>query len=236
MQQHLHLHIVTGMVAEGGLARLTLTISSRGWLMHGGHQAAAAEAAGSPGAAAIAAGLSRQPGQLRPPALLPSAAAGPSGIAVRAVGTEPESPRAARQFTRDTLQRWELYPAFPDTAMVVSELVTNALFHGVRGAGGPVELTLWHRASHLVCAVTDPSPDPPVLRSPDPGAEAGRGLQVVQALTASWGWAMLGFRRKVVWAALRMPPSRLRSRLAARAGRGRAARPLLPPLSRPGTT
>ncbi len=123
--------------------------------------------------------------------------------------------------------------------MVVSELVTNAFFHGVdgvsgdargvragdasgadadaaraaRGAGGPavglVELTLWHRASHLVCAVTDPSTDPPVLRSPDPGAEAGRGLQVVQALTATWGWAMLGFHRKVVWAALRVPRSRL---------------------------
>ena len=124
--------------------------------------------------------------------------------------------------------------------MVVSELVTNALFHGMPGghgaaAGGgvgqdahsehgahgesgvpgeQVELTLWHRASHLVCAVTDPSADPPVLRSPDPGAEAGRGLQVVQALTASWGWAMLGFHRKVVWAALRMPPARLSARLA----------------------
>jgi two-component sensor histidine kinase len=109
------------------------------------------------------------------------------------------------------LRRWDLYAAFPDTAVVVSELVTNALCHGARidvgaAARGQVELSLWHRASHLVCAVTDPSADPPVLRSPDPGAEAGRGLQVVQALAATWGWAMLGFHRKVVWAALCVPP------------------------------
>ncbi len=229
MQQHLHLHIVTGMVAEGGLARLTLTDRLRGWLMHRGHQAAAAaEQAGAAAPLAEAGGLARQPGQRRPPGLPPSAAAGAPGIAVRAVGTSPESPRAAREFTRDTLQRWDIYAAFQDTATVVSELVTNALFHGIRAAcqagrgpgdpGGQVELTLWHRASHLVCAVTDPSPDPPLLQSPDPGAEAGRGLQVVQALTASWGWAMLGFHRKVVWAALRVPPARLPARLPAASG------------------
>jgi hypothetical protein len=201
--------------------------------MHRGHQTAAtADAAEAGGTPKIAGGMIRRPGQLRPPALLPFAAAGPPGIAVRAVGTEPESPRAAREFTRDTLQRWDMCALLQDTAMVVSELVTNALFHGVRGSGaavgghdatgaqsppglggGQVELTLWHRTSHLVCAVTDPSADPPVLRSPDPGAEAGRGLQVVQALAASWGWAMLGFHRKLVWAALRVP----RARLAARA-------------------
>jgi two-component sensor histidine kinase len=99
--------------------------------------------------------------------------------------------------------------AFQDTSVVVSELVTNALCHGAGvysggSAGGRVELTLWHRASHLVCAVTDPSAEPPVLRSPEPTAETGRGLLVVQALTTTWGWAMLGFHRKVVWAALRV--------------------------------
>jgi hypothetical protein len=202
--------------------------------MHRGHQTAAtADAARAGGTPKIVGGTACQPGQLRPPALLPFAAAGPPGIAVRAVGTEPESPRAAREFTRDTLQRWDMCALFQDTAMVVSELVTNALFHSVQGGrgapgggrgsghdaagaqsapglpGGQVELTLWHRTSHLVCAVTDPSADPPVLGSPDPGAEAGRGLQVVQALAASWGWAMLGFHRKVVWAALRVPQARL---------------------------
>ena len=180
-------------------------------LMHRGHQATPGRTEHHGGTGTAPGGLSRPPGQLQPPALLPSAVAGPPGVAVRALGTTPESPRAAREFTRETLRRWDLYAAFPDTAVVVSELVTNALCHGARidfgaAARGQVELSLWHRASHLVCAVTDPSADPPVLRSPDPGAEAGRGLHVVQALAATWGWAMLGFHRKVVWAALRVPP------------------------------
>jgi hypothetical protein len=179
--------------------------------MHRGHQAAPGRTEHDRGTAAARDGLSRQAGQLRPPALLPSAVAGPPGAAVRALGTEPESPRAAREFTREALRRWDMCAVFPDTAVVVSELVTNALCHGVRidfgvAARGQVELSLWHRVSHLVCAVTDPSADPPVLRPADPGAEAGRGLQVVQALASTWGWAMLGFHRKMVWAALRIPP------------------------------
>jgi hypothetical protein len=184
--------------------------------MHGGHQAAPAGTAGDRGIQAVPDRLASELGQLRPPALLPSAVAGPHGIAVRAVGTEPESPRAAREFTRETLRHWDMCAAFQDTAVVVSELVTNALWHGavvsVSGsARGQVELTLWHRASHLVCAVTDPSTAPPVLRPPDPGAETGRGLHVVQALTTTWGWAMLGFHRKVVWAALQVPQACLAS-------------------------
>src|SRR6266571_3701890 len=175
----------------------------RGNLMHG-HQAAPARRSADAGRPAP--GLSGQPGQLRPPALLPSLAAGPSGPG-RAAGTRPESPRAAREFARQTLRQWDMSAAFADTAVVVSELVTNALFHGAQvGSGesacGQVELTLWHRVSDLVCAVTDPSAEPPVLRPADPCAEAGRGLQVVQALTIAWGWAMLGPGRKVVWAAL----------------------------------
>ena len=62
-----------------------------------------------------------------------------------------------------------------------------------------------HRAGQMVCAVTDPGPQPPVLVSAAPLAEAGRGLQVVLALSVTWGWTRLGGRRKVVWAALRLP-------------------------------
>ena len=36
-------------------------------------------------------------------------------------------------------------------------------------------------------------------------AEAGRGLQVVEALSAAWGWTRLTGRRKAVWAALPLP-------------------------------
>ena len=211
VQQHLHLHILDGMVAKCGPARRHLPYKALGFSrMHRGHQAAPARTEHDAGGAADPVGLSGQPGQSRPPELLPSAVTGPPGVAVRAVGTEPETARAAREFTRETLRCWDMCAAFPDAAVVVSELVTNALCHAACiDVGGPprgrVELSLWHRASHLVCAVTDPSAAPPVLRTADPGAEAGRGLHVVQALATTWGWAMLGWHRKVVWAALRDP-------------------------------
>jgi hypothetical protein len=93
-----------------------------------------------------------------------------------------------------------------DAAVIVSELVTNALRHGVRDTNGPghdrVELILLRRPGHMLCAVTDPGAEPPVLAPPDLCAEAGRGLHVIEALAAAWGWTRLDARSKAVWAAL----------------------------------
>ncbi|UNO40642.1 ATP-binding protein [Streptomyces sp. MST-110588] len=47
-----------------------------------------------------------------------------------------ESVRGARQFTRETLRSWDLDELFDGVALVVSELVTNALRHAdTAGAG-----------------------------------------------------------------------------------------------------
>jgi hypothetical protein len=131
-------------------------------------------------------------------------------FATRALGPGLASARAARDFTRQTLAAWDLHVLSPDAAVIVSELGTNALLYGARGcvngaAGGPIELILWQRAAHLVCAITDPGSEPPVAAAPDPSAAGGRGLQVVQALATAWGWAWLGAHRKAVWAALCIP-------------------------------
>jgi anti-sigma regulatory factor (Ser/Thr protein kinase) len=145
-------------------------------------------------------------GALRPGALLParwgcrriSPSARDAGLACR----------GAREFTGQTLRGWGLLVLAEDAAVIVSELVTNALLHGCDLVGAtacPVELLWWRRAGQIVCAVTDPGPEPPVLVSPEALAEAGRGLQVVQALAATWGWTRLGGRRKAVWAALSVP-------------------------------
>ena len=104
--------------------------------MHRGHRAAAVRRADDDGIQTAPGGLSSRPGRLLPPALPPSAVAGQPGIAVRAIGTEPVSPRAAREFTRETLRQWDMCAVFQDTAVVVSELVTNALFHGARVEAG----------------------------------------------------------------------------------------------------
>jgi hypothetical protein len=53
-----------------------------------------------------------------------------------------------------------------------------------------------------MCAVLDPSDIAPVLRMPDRNEEAGRGLQMVDALSDVWGWSPVTGRGKAVWAIL----------------------------------
>ena len=118
---------------------------------------------------------------------------------------------AARDFTRQILGSWDLLMLAEDAAVIVSELVTNALCHGIRATDaavrcGPfhdrVELILLRRRGEMVCAVTDPGAGHPVMAAPDPCAEAGRGLHVVEAIAASWGWTRLDACKKAVWATL----------------------------------
>ncbi|MDX2699517.1 ATP-binding protein [Streptomyces ipomoeae] len=127
-----------------------------------------------------------------------------------------EAVREARQFTRGTLDQWHMGDRFDDICLVVSELVTNALRHGLPTAAGagpaqepPVRLHLMRWTERLVCAVRDPSHDSPVARdSDDFSAESGRGLFLVESFADSWGWHPLAgtLSGKVVWALFRVPP------------------------------
>jgi anti-sigma regulatory factor (Ser/Thr protein kinase) len=116
---------------------------------------------------------------------------------------------AARDFTRQILGSWGLLALAEDATVIVSELVTNALCHAVRSMSGTahdrVELILLRRPAQMVCVVTDPCTEPPVLVPPDPEAEVGRGLHVIDALSAAWGWARVGVDKKAVWATLGVP-------------------------------
>ncbi|BBC35551.1 hypothetical protein SGFS_068450 [Streptomyces graminofaciens] len=125
-----------------------------------------------------------------------------------------EAVREARQFTRGTLESWQVGDRFDDVCLVVSELVTNALRHGLAPTAGqtsaqdpPVRLHLMRWTERLVCAVRDPSHDSPVARdSDDFSAESGRGLFLVDSFADSWGWHPLAgtLRGKVVWALFRL--------------------------------
>ncbi|HEX9066348.1 MAG TPA: ATP-binding protein [Streptosporangiaceae bacterium] len=121
-----------------------------------------------------------------------------------------ESVKAARDFTADTLRAWHLDGLIEDAIIIASELVTNAIRHGslLAGQEDPPEVELaWQRfASRVTCVVTDGSSRPPVLGPADMSAESGRGLQVVHALAAAWGWMMINTREKAVWATLLLPP------------------------------
>lgn len=155
-----------------------------------------------------------------------------SGSATCALPARFDAVKSARDFTRETLQRWCLEGEFDTVALVVSELVTNALRHGLPagpagpsgpagppGAPGsehtvpPVRLDLMRWAARLVCAVRDPSGAPPETATTctefvDFTAESGRGLCLVESFSDGWGWHPLTgmMRGKVVWALFRLTP------------------------------
>jgi anti-sigma regulatory factor (Ser/Thr protein kinase) len=208
VHQNLQVHIVDGIVADAGTSRPPkISINPRGLRMAHGRQSGTAPAPGAPGSLRLPPEL---PEGLWPGIRAPVASGSRCQIVSRPLDQDPASSRAARDFTRQTLHGWELRELSQDAAVIVSELVTNALRHGFRGhpngtADGGVELILWQRSRHLVCVVTDPSSEPPVRAAPDASAEAGRGLQVIQALASTWGWSRLDAHRKAVWAALQVP-------------------------------
>lgn len=129
-------------------------------------------------------------------------------IARCALRPQPCSAKAARDFTCAALRDWDTAEVFTDAAVIISELVANAIRYGLgaesatSAADGRIELVLLLLADALVCVVTDPNPQAPVLMEPDYVAESGRGLGVVDALSARWGWTPLSDGCKAVWAAL----------------------------------
>jgi hypothetical protein len=144
----------------------------------------------------------------------------PLGLEALAVGEEtlptatcglpaaPESARLARDFTKLTLDEWEMAAHVDVAELVVCELVTNSLRHGLLSSTWmaeehPIGLTLLRRDSYLMCMVTDPEPIGPVLMEASASAEGGRGLQVVESCSEAWGWQPVDGAGKVVWALLR---------------------------------
>ncbi|MEU9481587.1 SpoIIE family protein phosphatase [Streptomyces sp. NPDC048191] len=111
----------------------------------------------------------------------------------------PEAVRHARRFTRRTLRTWGVSQDTMEAALlVVSELVTNALVH----TGGQVRLDLSLVNHRLRLAVADASPRSPV-KPTSIGWEAtgGRGILLVEAVSAAWGTLPVS-GGKQVWADL----------------------------------
>jgi two-component sensor histidine kinase len=124
------------------------------------------------------------------------------------LGASPESVKTGRAFTRVTLDLWDMAALTDLAELVVSELVTNAVRHGVPSACKSVSehcvrLRLLAQAPFVMCMVADPGRGIPVLRDSDLAAENGRGLTVVDACCVRWGWHLLDEGGKVVWALLR---------------------------------
>jgi anti-sigma regulatory factor (Ser/Thr protein kinase) len=128
-------------------------------------------------------------------------------VAACPLGAGAQSGRTARKFTRNTLREWGLPSLADDAEAIVGEFVANAVSHAAQSAsaadpGLPLGLRILRRTGEVMCAVLDPSFRAPVLRVPDRDEEAGRGLQMVDALSDVWGWSPVTGRGKAVWAIL----------------------------------
>ena len=183
-----------------GLAGHALTRMGWGWLAPAVAMAAAASGA-----------------CLRTPALAPTDWTCFPRLAMRTAGPDARSVGTARDFCLSTMRRWGVTDRQDDVAVVVSELLTNALRHAVPQAGPPpgsadgpaggtgrgrwpVRIGLVQPGQFVLCAVADPSPRPPQPKEPDYLAESGRGLHVIDALSDRWGSTVPTEAGKVVWA------------------------------------
>jgi hypothetical protein len=137
---------------------------------------------------------------------------GASGFAACALEAEFQAASEARHFARSTLYAWGLGELVDNVAVIVSELLSNAIRYGLvsrlrpPASPHPVWLGLLRRGETTVlCAVSDPSSEVPVLKKPDYFAETGRGLHVIDSLSDSWGWTQPDHAGKTVWAAVSVP-------------------------------
>lgn len=99
----------------------------------------------------------------------------------------PYSVQMARFYIRAALTYHDLDDYAEDAEAVTSELVTNAIEHAGATKFG-LEVMRLAGPGAVAVIVTDPSPHLPVKRDPAADTEHGRGLAIVEALSASWGW------------------------------------------------
>ncbi len=102
----------------------------------------------------------------------------------------PESVRMARFHVRAALGFHGLADYAEDAEIITSELVANAVRHVCDNGAQTIGVTLAHTGSPatVTVIVSDSSSDGPARRDAPPGSEQGRGLQIVEALSAHWGW------------------------------------------------
>jgi anti-sigma regulatory factor (Ser/Thr protein kinase) len=106
----------------------------------------------------------------------------------------PSSVRTARTHTKAMLHEWCL-SALADTAeLLVSEIATNAVCASARVArqrdAGQLPMRLWLRSDrrNVLIQVWDADRHQPIPQNLGPDAECGRGLLLVETLSAQWGY------------------------------------------------
>lgn len=118
----------------------------------------------------------------------------------------PTAVPCARLHAKNVLHEWHLGPLADTVELVVSEIVTNAVRasaaaaqHGISMPTTKVWLTSDGR--RVLIQVWDSDGQRPAPQQVDLTAESGRGLLLVQTLSAEWGcYTPDGQAGKIVWA------------------------------------
>jgi hypothetical protein len=128
------------------------------------------------------------------------------------LGALPGAVPCARLHAKQMLWEWDLKDLTDTVELLVSELVTNAQrasadytgsrYGGQWAAGAPpVRLWLNADAERVLIEVWDGDRQLPKSQGIDLEAESGRGLLLVETLSAEWGaYPLEGSSGKVVWA------------------------------------
>ncbi|WP_331740758.1 SpoIIE family protein phosphatase (plasmid) [Streptomyces cyaneofuscatus] len=110
------------------------------------------------------------------------------------VPPRPEAVSRIRAEALHQLEEWDLDHLAHTTALIISELVTNAIRYG----SPPIRLRLLHDQASLICEVADDSSTAPHLRRAETGDEGGRGLFLVAQFAERWGTRYLP-HGKIIW-------------------------------------
>lgn len=110
------------------------------------------------------------------------------------LSAEPSSVAEGRQFVREVLNEWGMVSFREAVVLVASELITNALLH----TDSPPTIELLLTRSGLRLQIEDESGMQPRRRSYAVDATTGRGMLLVESMTARWGTEPVP-GGKVVW-------------------------------------
>jgi anti-sigma regulatory factor (Ser/Thr protein kinase) len=119
----------------------------------------------------------------------------------------PVSIGVARTQVAELCERGGLASLADTAALLVSELVTNAIMHG----SGDITLSVHCDDSQVIVGVSDESTEPPLInKNPPTDRLGGRGLFLVDTLANSWDY-QIAADGKTVWFCLEDKKSRVDS-------------------------